>query len=99
MRIANIASMKHILTLLTALFLFGIHNSDAKPPLKPKKKEKIKIFHPHAGAIPDTVLVNMFIDHISDINFHDQEYHIDFWVWLTYKDTSFDFKDQLQVPY
>lgn len=59
--------------------------------------------HKGAGNTPKTIIskkavVCLSFEKIYEINFHDQEYKIDFWCTLTCpKDSLFDFKNQLQV--
>ncbi len=47
---------------------------------------------------PDTVKVGAYIISVHDINFHDKEYTIRFWLWFLYDNPEFDFKNQLDVP-
>jgi len=47
---------------------------------------------------PDTVYAGIYITSIHDIDFKQQEYTIDFWLWLTYKNKDFDFAQNLEVP-
>lgn len=47
---------------------------------------------------PDTVKVGIYVISIHDINFHDKEYTIRFWLWFVYKpNTNFDFTKQLDI--
>jgi hypothetical protein len=48
--------------------------------------------------VPDTVLTGVYITSIHDINFKDKEYNITLWLWLKYKNKSFDFLHNLEVP-
>jgi len=47
---------------------------------------------------PDTVKTGVYITSIHDINFKDKEYNITLWLWLKYKNKSFDFLHNLEVP-
>ncbi len=47
---------------------------------------------------PDTVSVGIYITSIHDIDFKQKEYTLNCWLWLTYKDTAFDFAKNLEVP-
>ncbi len=50
----------------------------------------------HEGA--DTVKVGAYIISVHDINFHDKEYTIRFWLWFLYNNPDFDFLNQLDIP-
>jgi hypothetical protein len=50
------------------------------------------------GAAPDTVSTGIYITSIHDIDFKQQEYTIDFWLWLKYKNPDFDFIHNLEIP-
>jgi len=47
--------------------------------------------------ISDTVIVSMYVERISDIDFRDQQYSITFWLKLSYHNRLFDFNKQLQI--
>ena len=47
---------------------------------------------------PDTVLTGIYITSIHDIDFKQQEYTVDFWLWLKYKNADFDFMHNLEIP-
>ncbi|MEP6738584.1 MAG: hypothetical protein ABJA70_23865 [Chryseolinea sp.] len=47
---------------------------------------------------PDTVKVGSYIISVHDINFHDKEYTIRFWLWFIYDNPAFDFARQLDIP-
>jgi len=49
-------------------------------------------------AQPDTVRVGSFVISVHDINFHDKEYTIRFWLWFLYDNPEFDFTTQLDIP-
>jgi hypothetical protein len=49
-------------------------------------------------AAADTVSVGVYITSIHDIDFKEKEYTISFWLWLRYKNRSFDFLRNLEVP-
>ncbi|MCU0357884.1 MAG: hypothetical protein MUE95_09915 [Cyclobacteriaceae bacterium] len=48
--------------------------------------------------VPDTVQIGAFIISIHDINFQEKEYALRFWLWTLYKNVSFDFATQLDIP-
>lgn len=54
----------------------------------------------HAGAMdsPDTVKAGAYIISVHDINFHDKEYTIRFWLWFLYSNPDFNFENQLDIP-
>jgi len=47
---------------------------------------------------PDTVKIGSYIISIHDINFHQKEYTIRFWLWLLYDNPGFDFAKQIDIP-
>ena len=47
---------------------------------------------------PDTVKVGVYVISIHDINFHDKDYVVRFWLWLLYDNPDFDFTSQLDIP-
>ncbi len=47
---------------------------------------------------PDTVKVGAYVISVHDINFHDKEYTIRFWMWFLYSNPDFDFQTQLDIP-
>ena len=47
---------------------------------------------------PDTVKVGIYITSIHDIDFKQKEFTVNFWIWLSYKNPSFDFAKNLEVP-
>jgi hypothetical protein len=47
---------------------------------------------------PDTVKIGAFVISVHDINFHDKEYTIRFWLWFLHRNADFDFSKQLDVP-
>ncbi len=49
-------------------------------------------------AVPDTVRTGIYITSIHDIDFKQQEYTVDFWLWLKYKNADFDFIHNLEIP-
>jgi hypothetical protein len=46
---------------------------------------------------PDTVRVGAYVISVHDINFHDKEYTIRFWLWFLYDNPEFDFTKQLDI--
>ena len=46
----------------------------------------------------DTVKVGIYITSIHDIDFKQKEYAVNLWLWLKYKNRSFDFLQNLEVP-
>jgi hypothetical protein len=47
---------------------------------------------------PDTVKIGSYIISIHDINFHNKEYTVRFWLWLLYDNPGFDFAKQIDIP-
>ena len=47
---------------------------------------------------PDTVKTGAYVISVHDINFHDKEYTIRFWLWFIYNNPNFDFSKQLDIP-
>jgi hypothetical protein len=47
---------------------------------------------------PDTVEVGAYVLSLHDINFHDKEYTLKYWLWFLYKNPDFDFTKQVEVP-
>jgi hypothetical protein len=47
---------------------------------------------------PDTVTTGIYVTSIHDIDFKQQEYTVDFWLWLKYKNPDFDFIHNLEIP-
>lgn len=47
---------------------------------------------------PDTVRVGTYVISVHDINFHEKEYTIRFWLWFIYDNPQFDFTRQLDIP-
>src|SRR5688572_8878372 len=71
-------------TLLTLLFLVITRFSFAQDSL--------------SQDTPDTVKVGAYVIGLHDINFHDKEYTIRFWLWFVYDNPDFDFSKQLDIP-
>jgi hypothetical protein len=46
----------------------------------------------------DTVTAGVYIISVHDINFHDKEYTLRFWLWFVYDNPDFDFNRQLDLP-
>ena len=51
-----------------------------------------------AELAPDTVMVGAYVISVHDINFHDKEYTMRFWLWFVYDNPDFDFSKQLDIP-
>ena len=49
-------------------------------------------------SAPDTVKVGAYIISVHDINFHNKEYTVRFWLWLLYDNLEFDFPSQIDIP-
>ena len=49
-------------------------------------------------SVPDTVKTGIYITSIHDIDFKQNEYSVNLWLWLTYKNKKFDFVQNLEVP-
>ncbi|MGN6533023.1 MAG: hypothetical protein ACTHK0_14875 [Ginsengibacter sp.] len=47
--------------------------------------------------MPDTAIVSMYVERISDLDFRNQQYAVTFWLKITYHNPLFDFEKQLQV--
>lgn len=48
--------------------------------------------------IPDTVYTGVYVTSIHDIDFKQNEYTVNLWLWLKYKNKDFDFIQNLEVP-
>jgi hypothetical protein len=48
-------------------------------------------------AQADSVKAGAYIISVHDINFHEKEYTIRFWLWFLYKNPDFDFSGQLDI--
>jgi len=46
----------------------------------------------------DTVTVGVYLISVHDINFHNKEYTVRFWLWFLYDNPKFNFQDQLDIP-
>ncbi len=51
-----------------------------------------------AAKQPDTVLAGAYVISVHDINFHDKEYTMRYWLWFLYDNPDFDFVSQVEVP-
>jgi hypothetical protein len=49
-------------------------------------------------AGPEPVTAGIYITSIHNIDFKQKEYTLDFWLWLKYKNRSFDFVQNLEIP-
>lgn len=47
---------------------------------------------------PDTVKAGIYITSIHDIDFKQNQYDVNLWLWLTYKRKDFNFVDNLEIP-
>ena len=47
---------------------------------------------------PDTVKTGIYVTSIHNIDFKNNEYTINFWLWLKYKKREFDFVQNLEIP-
>ncbi len=52
----------------------------------------------YAQLVPDTVKTGIYVTSIHNIDFKQNEYTIDFWLWLKYKNKAFDFVRNLEIP-
>lgn len=50
------------------------------------------------ASVPDTVRVGAYIISVHDINFHEKEYTVRFWLWFLHNNEEFDFSKQLDIP-
>ena len=46
-------------------------------------------------AQPDTCKIGVFINSIYDINIGENCFTSNFWIWMLYKDSTLDFKDDI----
>lgn len=46
----------------------------------------------------DTVKAGAYVISVHDINFHEKEYTVRFWLWFLYSNPDFDFAKQLDIP-
>src|ERR1700750_1346332 len=51
-----------------------------------------------ADSKPDTVKTGIYVTSIHDIDFKQNEYTVNFWLWLRYKNKSVDFIQNLEIP-
>jgi len=51
-----------------------------------------------APSAPDTVKIGTYMISVHDINFHNKEYTVRFWLWLLYDKLEFDFAEQIDIP-
>lgn len=47
---------------------------------------------------PDTVRAGVYITSIHDIDFKQNEYTVNLWLWMKYKRKEFDFEKNLEIP-
>ncbi len=47
---------------------------------------------------PDTVKAGIYVTSIHDIDFKQNQYTADVWLWLKYKNRAFDFVQNLEIP-
>jgi hypothetical protein len=47
---------------------------------------------------PDTVGIGIYVTSIHNIDFTNREYDITFWLWMNYKNKTFDFLRYLEIP-
>lgn len=47
---------------------------------------------------PDTVKTGIYITSIHDIDFKQNEYTVNLWLWMKYKRKEFDFEKNLEIP-
>ncbi len=71
------------------LFLSFVSFSKAQEDFQLEEDEKGK---------PDTVKIGAYVISLHDINFHDKEYTMRFWLWLLHSNHEFDFPYQTEVP-
>ena len=50
-----------------------------------------------AVAQPDTVRAGAYVISIHDINFHNKEYTLRYWLWFLHQNPEFDFTTQLDI--
>ncbi len=49
-------------------------------------------------STPDTVKIGAYVISLHDIDIHDKEYTMRFWLWLLHNNPEFDFPYQTEVP-
>jgi len=49
-------------------------------------------------TVPDTVKAGIYITSIHDIDFKQNEYAVNLWLWLKYKNRDFNFEQNLEIP-
>ena len=49
-----------------------------------------------SSAQPDTCKIGMFINSIDDINIGEKCFTSNFWIWMIYKDSTLDFKNDIE---
>lgn len=54
--------------------------------------------HPAGMVTCDTVRTGVYITSIHDIDFKQNEYTIDMWLWMRYKNAALDMYNNLEVP-
>lgn len=87
----------HIHSLIVISLLFVSVPMDASSFFPVRKHSKI--VHGTSKEIgKDTVKVGAYILSIYDINFHDREYSIRYWVWMRYKNPLLHFERYIEVP-
>ncbi|MFN8243257.1 MAG: hypothetical protein U0X40_04300 [Ferruginibacter sp.] len=56
------------------------------------------VFSQEEKTSPDTVHIGIYLNSIHDIDFKQKEFNVNFWLWLKYKNKSFDFAHNLEIP-
>jgi hypothetical protein len=56
------------------------------------------LFAQEDEAHPDTVKAGAYVISVHDINFHEKQYTMRFWLWFLYDNPDFDFSTQLDIP-
>ncbi len=51
----------------------------------------------HGQPFPDTVKVGTYVISVHDINFHDKEYTMRFWIWFLYDNPELDFPREIDI--
>ncbi|HVD99589.1 MAG TPA: hypothetical protein VNB90_15380 [Cytophagaceae bacterium] len=76
--------MKKVLLFLLFVFSFSLHSY---------AQDSIAT----ARTVPDTVKIGAYVMSVHDINFHDKEYTMRFWLWLLHSNPDFDFPNQVDI--
>lgn len=51
----------------------------------------------HASAKPDTVQMGLYINNIYDLNFQENSFKTNFWLWANYKNDNLSVLDSVRI--